>query len=696
MQGNQETMDSFLSNPKGQFIIPVYQRRYSWKQLNCGQLYNDLMQNIKNNEKSEQSLKHFFGSIVEEEWPNGHNGQLMIIDGQQRITTVSIFLVAVCNMIDAGKLKSNTPGLVDHIKNTYLMDWHTKKQKLYSVKGDRQAYFALFGSPEDFIEDSQITKNYHYFCSLLARCPYDAQTICDAVDRLEFIDIHLQAGIDNPQKIFESLNSTGLALTEADKICNYVLMDLDPETQENFFDTYWRKADSKTEGKLSEFLRNYLTLKLHRFPKKDDVYVEFKRYRESKHLKIENLLQDVAKYANYYYELNHAQTNSDSANKVLKRINVLQMVVLKPYLLALLAYYYDGKISSDDFAAVLRTIESFIFRRSMTGAPTNSLNKLFATLHNDVLRRITDQYDYLTVLNYVITHRTGSSDFPHDQEFMDSLDTRNVYRMNTQSKEYLFDSLENQHSEEHVNVVENMRKGIYSIEHIMPQTLSDDWKKDLGPIYQNIHEYWVHKIANLTLTAYNSKYSNRTFKDKKTIKHGFDNSGFRMNDFVRQRKQWTEAELKERNSLLKQEFLEIWPYPQSNYQPPKNTTIQHSLDEEFNFTGYKVLSFTFQGTNYKEKTWKSMLLDAVGLFYEINSDRIYNLVNIPNDGKGFYSYFSDHEGSSYDRIADGVYVWTSGNTWNKVHIIKKLLALYDLDASDFIIECTEHKKVKKS
>ena len=257
MQGNKETIAHFLNNSNEQIIVPVYQRNYSWKQSNCGQLYDDLMQNIESNKESTQALTHFFGSVVEEEWPNGHNGQIMIIDGQQRITSISILLIAICNMVDDGKLKSNTPGLVSHIKENYLIDWYTKDKKLYPSEEDRKAYFALFDSSEDFIEDSQITKNYRYFCSRLANYPYnDAQEICAAIDRLEFIDIHLQAGIDNPQRIFESLNSTGLDLTEADKVCNFVLMDLDPETQKKLFNTYWRKIERKTEGKLSEFLRN--------------------------------------------------------------------------------------------------------------------------------------------------------------------------------------------------------------------------------------------------------------------------------------------------------------------------------------------------------------------------------------------------------------------------------------------------------
>lgn len=693
MQGNKETIAHFLNNSNEQIIVPVYQRNYSWKQSNCDQLYDDLMQNIESNKESTQALTHFFGSVVEEELPNGHNGQIMIIDGQQRITSISILLIAICNMIDDGKLKSNTPGLVSHIKENYLIDWYTKDKKLYPSEEDRKAYFALFDSSEDFIEDSQITKNYRHFCSRLANYPYnDAQEICAAIDRLEFIDIHLQAGIDNPQRIFESLNSTGLDLSEADKVCNFVLMDLDLETQKKLFNTYWRKIERKTEGKLSEFLRNYSTLKLHRSPKRNDVYEEFKRYKRSNHIEIEDLLQDITKYANYYYELNHAQTSSDAANKVLKRINILQMDLLKPYLLALLAYYSDAKINSDDLAAALCTIESFIFRRSMTEAPTNSLNKFFATLHNDVLRRVNDQYGYLTVLNYVITHRNDSSYFPHDQEFKDSLDTRNVYHMNPKNKEYLFDSLENQHSEEHVNVVENMKNKTYSIEHIMPQTLSDDWKKDLGPDYQNIHEYWVHKIANLTLTAYNSKYSNRTFINKKTIENGFNNSGFRMNDFVRQCEQWTETELKERNELLKQEFLRLWPFPQSDYQLQSVTTTQHTLDDGFDFTGYKVLSFTFQGTNYKVKTWKSLFLEVVRLCYEINPSIIYDLVNATKTNKGLYSNFSDHQGLYFDHIADGVYLLTNNNTWNKLNIIKKLLTLYDIDSSELTIECSKNTK----
>lgn len=690
MKGEAKKFIQYLEGSNRTFIIPVYQRNYDWKKYNCKQLWDDL---VKVERKNRQS--HFFGSIVASVNTEGASSELLIIDGQQRITTVSLVLLAIVNLLKEGKVTSNRNNLSTLIEETYLIDkWQPedKKIKLKPIKGDQQAFQRLFEDTKEYIRASNLTANYNFFYNAILSKELTVDELYDAISKLVIIDISLNPVEDNAQLIFESLNSTGLGLSEADKIRNYVLMGQTAELQEKYYETYWKAIETNTSFKVSEFIRDYLTIKLRRTPNIKNVYSEFKDYFERSVSSIEDILVDMKKYAEYSKMLESAEWGVPDINVVLKRFNILEMNVTRPYLLSLLQYYKLDKINEQDVLHVLKTIESYIFRRLMCSVPPNALNKLFASLHSECLRYITDDTSYVEVFNYLLLNKTGSLRFPKDIEFKEFVNNKDIFGMQSKNKIYLFNRLENRNSCEHVNVIENMKSGKYTIEHIMPRTLSAEWIKSLGPEHKRIQEQWGNTLANLTLTAYNSKYSNLSFRNKKNMEDGFKDSGFRMNDFLKSCDSWTEKELQQRSDRLKQLSVQLWPYPQSTYQPVQNNDEAHSLDEDFDFTGTQIISYTFQNQKHIVSTWKNAYIDIIRQLFDLDSTILYQFADSMED-TGLSVHFTNKLKDGYSSIKENVFVLTRPtSTRDKISTLRRLFERYCIEENSLEIEVKNNIK----
>ena len=528
MKGSASHLLEFLEGSRKRFIIPVYQRNYDWKQENCKQLFDDLVQVIRENKQS-----HFFGSIVS----YAHlRDEVVLIDGQQRITTVSLILIAMINAMKQGIMASEDSNLVDILQDTYIIDKYRKEERKVRLKPFRDDCNAfdrlIFNKEEDYVADSKVTHNYHYFFDRIANLKeLTMDELYRAIDSLEIIDIVLEPEHgDDPQLIFESLNSTGLDLTEADKIRNFILMGLKPDIQEKYYDDYWNKIENCTGSELDSFVRNYLTIETGVIPNIRNVYQAFKAYAKGKD--IQQLLGQMLTYATAYKKLTTFDLGDSEANEIAKRLDLLDITVAYPFLMAFMIYASDTGIYEKELVPVLSCIESFIFRRLMCDLPTNALNKIFATLHKFVVKNKKETDTYSDVMVYYLETRKLSSTFPKDEEFLNGFTTKNIYAMRGKNKTYLFERLENGSSKEKNDIVGNIAEGILTIEHIMPQTLSPWWRQELGDKYETIHEKWLHTIANLTLTGYNSTYSNKSFPEKKTIENGFLQSGLRLNQYI--------------------------------------------------------------------------------------------------------------------------------------------------------------------
>ncbi len=692
MKGEARRLLHFMDGSDKRFIIPVYQRNYDWKIAHCTQLYDDLVRITKTNRES-----HFFGSIVSSLTAAGGANDLLIIDGQQRITTISLLLMAMLNAMKNNEVTPTDSVLPRKIENKYLVDeYQTEKRKvrLKPIKNDMSAFDnLLYKSKDDYVSDSNVTQNYLYFYNRILKQEISVDELYEAIYRLMIIDIFLHKE-DDPQLIFESLNSTGLGLQEGDKIRNYVLMGLDDKLQESYYEKYWNKIEKNTTYDVTFFMRDYLTLVSGRIPSIKDVYFKFKEYVEESDLSIEEVLESLLEYSCFYKTITTACSGTESVNTILKRLNILDITVTYPFLLAFFKYAKDNGFKEEEYRAVLGCIEVYIFRRQIVGLPTNSLSKIFSTLHKDILRLRKNEESYAEVLVYVLQSKSGSGMFPDDESFKQSFITRNIYMMQPKNKQYLFDRLENGDSRERAKVVENMEEGVWTVEHIMPQTLSDDWKSKLGADYASIHSEWLNTIANLTLTGYNSKYCNRPFADKRDTKDGFKDSNLRLNKFVSQCERWGESELLQRQALLWEQSKELWRYPSTTFKPVEKAPDVYSLDDDVIFTGRKILFYNLMGTQYKVTDWTEMYVGVAESLYDLEPAILYKCAENESD---LAIESTDGGDSSYRKIGDHLFIYKSNSTNSKIRVLKRLFKMYELDESELeigLVPLTEAEQVE--
>lgn len=676
MKGAASYLMKFLDGSQKRFIIPVYQRNYDWKKENCKQLFDDLVSVEKDGKET-----HFFGSIVS----YAHSrDEVVLIDGQQRITTVSLILIAIVNALKKGAMSTKDDTLVFRIED-FLVDKYDRTERKFRLKpfrDDRVAFDSLIYKDEaDYIHESKVTINYRYFYDrIVTNKELSVDELFHAVNCLEIIDIELepQHG-DNPQLIFESLNSTGLDLTESDKIRNFVLMNLEPAVQESYYDKYWNKIEKCSRDELDGFVRNYLTVKRGVIPTLKGIYPAFKAYTKSRG-DIESVLQDMLVYACAYQDVVSFNIGDDDANEVAKRLDLLDMTVAYPFLMAFVAYAKETGMDDKEICKVFSCVETFIFRRLMCGLPTNVLNKIFATLHSSVLKNKRDTDTYSSVMIYLLESRKLSSAFPKDEEFINGFTTKNVYSMRAKNKEYIFERLENGSSKEKNDVVGNIEKGVLTIEHIMPQTLTTAWKQALGEDWEAIQEKWLHTISNLTLTGYNSNYSNKSFLEKKTMKNGFIDSGIRLNHFIAQFDKWDEEELGLRKAKLSEMALEIWEYPVTSFVPEQKEDDIVSLSEDNGIaTNRDIQYFIFREERQDDSTWSDMMWEMANKFLAMNPAILYQEAA---DDKNVW-FATTAVSKNYRKLADSLYYCpTSSSTWNKMSILKNLFRLYGIDEDD--------------
>ena len=341
MKGSETKMTAFMEGAGKRYIIPVYQRKYDWKLENCRQLYEDLKKVVQIGRSS-----HFFGSIVSSVVPNGSKIEYHIIDGQQRLTTVSLLLLAICNLVAAGKLTPGEARLDEQIRHRFLTDpWagEDDRIKLRPVKSDREALARLYGPEEDYDHSSNLTLNYLFFREVLQKEEVPLDELYAAIGKLEIISITLDSG-DNAQLIFESLNSTGLALSEGDKIRNYILMGLPPKVQSEYYDKYWGKIERLTRNQVSAFIRDYLSIKQQVTPNVNAVYPAFKKYAEGVQLPVETLLEELLKYARLFEKLLTCKSGlgDKRLDDCLYRMARLEITVTRPFLRGVRRLHQDG------------------------------------------------------------------------------------------------------------------------------------------------------------------------------------------------------------------------------------------------------------------------------------------------------------------------------------------------------------------
>ena len=667
------------------------------KPKQCEQLFNDLVQIIKKNRKS-----HFFGSIVTSSANKGGKSDYLVIDGQQRITTISILFTAMVNLMKSGLVEADDKRLAEKIEKKFLVDEYQtedRKLRLKPIKDDCVSFDKLItNDPTEFVESSNITQNYYYFENRIKKNEISIDDLYEAIFRLEIIDIFLDKE-DNPQLIFESLNSTGLDLTEGDKIRNFILMGLDAKTQENYYEQYWNKIEKCTDYNVSGFIRNYLTLIQKKIPNINNVYFTFKEYVLDK-MDIENeedcetILKEMLYYAQIYNKIISAENNpKDVISSILYRLNNIEMTVSYPFLLAMFGHELRKEITSLDVETTLKAIESYIFRRIMCpNYASNALNKVFCNLDSEVMKIKNDNQDvsYSDILIYCLQSRVGAAGFPSDKEFTEALTNRDVYHMYKKNREYLFDRFENGNTIERVNVIEMMENGDLTIEHIMPQTLTEEWKNELGSNYQIIYDQNIHTLKNLTLTGYNSKYSNSIFSEKKTIEKGFKDSGLNLNKSLLEYEHWSETEMQDRlNKLLLQANI-LWSYPKTNFVPPKKEIDSVTLEDDESLRGRTLISYSYGNVKEHETNiWVEMFNDVIKQIYDEDPSQIRILASDKNYENIIIS--STEKQGDWFKIDTDIYLYTHNSTNAKMRILNKVFDAYGKDKNDLVFNLKPEK-----
>ncbi|EJB42621.1 hypothetical protein HPHPA5_0718 [Helicobacter pylori Hp A-5] len=549
----------FEENQNNQFVIPIYQRLYSWGKEQCKQLWDDIIK-IGGNDKMNG---HFIGSILYVLDGNTHsNNPLLIIDGQQRLTTITLLLIALRNhSSDEVKRKEIESYLINSGNDG------DKKFRLILSESDKDTLLFLIDKNKRKPSEpsSKIMENFKLFEEWIRKNTNKLETIFKGLDKLMIVWIALKKGKDDPQLIFESMNSKGIELTQADLIRNYIIMETEVEKQEDFYNQYWRAMEEdfkQNETLFNRFVRHYLTIKTRDIPNIKKVYEAFKRYQQKEGIEIEDLLKDLQKYCGYFCQIAFKKEADKDLNKTLSFLVDLEMDVVYPLLLELYSDYRDGVLSDQDFISIIALTESYICRRAVCGLDTHGLNKIFPSFTKKI-----DKKQYLKSVEKHFGSLKGKQRFPNNDEFKDLFITIDFYHF--KKNKYFLERLENFDTKEPVDTQK------CNIEHIMPQTLTPEWQKDLGENFEAIHEKYLHTIGNLTLTGYNAEYSNKSFQEKRDMEKGFKQSSLKLNQNLKDLESFGEKEIEKRANDLADWALKIWTYPKldaetlEKYKPKK-------------------------------------------------------------------------------------------------------------------------------
>lgn len=572
MKATEAKLLSFLQKSP-QFVIPIYQRTYSWTGKQCRQIWDDILRAGS----SDTVAVHFIGSIVYVEQglsQVSHQAPLLVIDGQQRLTSVALLLEALARAIGDGEpVDGFSAAKLRHYYLINPLESGDRYFKLLLSQTDNATLKAVIKHTEQPKEPSlRVTQNFALFTDLLNENKGDLASVCRGLAKLMVVDIALSRDQDNPQLIFESMNSTGKELSQADLIRNFILMGLDPNLQTRLYEDYWRPMEQgfgqEAYGtQFDGFMRHYLTVRTGDIPREREVYEAFKDYSRTTPVRnagIEALVKEIRAFARYFCALALGTEEGAILSLAFHDLRELKVDVAYPFLLELYHDYASGTFSAVDFAAAVRLIEAYVFRRAICAIPTNSMNKTFATF-SKVLKK--DRYFESIQAHFLML--PSYRRFPRDDEFHRDLHTRDLY--NFRSRSYWLRRLENHGRKERVPVDE------YTIEHILPQNpdLPAAWRTALGAEWQRVQQQWLHTLGNLTLTGYNAEYSDHSFAEKRDMPGGFKQSPLKLNAGLGQLEAWNEAAIQDRAGRLADQALAVWTAPKLDsatlaaYQPAK-------------------------------------------------------------------------------------------------------------------------------
>ena len=592
MKASEINLNRFLSQTDTQFVIPVYQRNYDWTEAQCRQLLTDILAAGA----TEKVNAHFIGSIVyihDDVYSASGIRELSIIDGQQRLTTITLIYIALYRLLKSmGDQQKLT-----RIHETYLINKFAAEEEKLKLRptenNDRAIKHLLSGDGEDSFNGgfSRVISNFSYFSSRINED--NIEHVLGGLGKLMFVEVSLERGKDDAQRIFESLNSTGLELSQADLIRNFILMGLSRKKQNDIYLKYWQKIEqnakelSTNQSRVSDYIRDYLTLKTKKIPNKSSVYAQFKeRFPALEYEVLETLLEELKILSRHYHRfINPEQESDPSIRRQLRNVEQLEINVSYPFLLQVFSDYENEQIDKPQLLDVLELIQSFVWRRFILGLPTNALNKIFMRLYEDV-----DSEDYVASIARSLMKKKGSQRFPRNAEVIATVVEKDFYNIKPRNRTYFLQRLENHNNKEPVQLDGNSD---ITIEHIFPQAPDTKWRDALNSeAYLALSETHLHTIGNLTLSGNNGSLGNKSFAEKKQMNHDAKEQGYAfsrlwLNRYLKDIDLWDLAAYEERSRLLSERVLEIWRYPDL-VLPDAATNEEVSIFEAEDPTGRKL------------------------------------------------------------------------------------------------------------
>lgn len=652
MEANKIRLLEFLGSGKRTFNIPVYQRNYDWKPEHCLKLFKDIEKIALNDFQTE----HFLGTVVYVvSYVQPTFMEFVLIDGQQRVTSINLLLKALYDAIEDEELKED-------IYESYIINKRAPEAlriKLKPIESDMSAYQNILTN-ETVNTDTNIYNNYMLFKTLISESSVSAEQLYNALNNIELVYIQLDKDkkSENPQMIFESLNSTGLSLTQADLIRNFLLMNHAYDEQTKLYKEYWVKIEKLlTNSKISDFIRDYLTMKTSKISTKDKVYENFKEFSTDakNNFDEQGLLEDLLVFAKYYSFFLFFNSGNYKINYCLEQFQQLKSTTVYPVLLYIFDDCFAYKIiSEDELINILNILISYVFRRQICGYPTNALNKIFANLINE-LEESKERF-YSDKILSILTKKSSSGTFPRNKEFEVEFIKKDLYK--SKVDKYTLCQLENYLSKEKILVSNDI-----TIEHIMPQTLTPQWQIELGKKYEEIHSQYLHTIGNLTISGYNSELSNKSFIDKKEI---FKNSNISICRNICDYSNWNDESIKKRAKVLFDTALSIWNLPEKyNTQKESMDVIDYSTPysilTDINITGEKPKQLILLDMEYSISSWKDLIRVLCKELFELDNTILYNLVR-HKDFTGRERYIINNTTDTMNspfRISDDIYIETN-------------------------------------
>lgn len=679
MKATELPVNQFLQAPNVQFVIPVYQRNYDWTSKECSELFKDIL-----SVEQESRDTHFIGSIVyihEGIYSTNEVKELVIIDGQQRLTTINILYVALYRYAKENDMEQDANKLYNLFLTNQYVQQESSKLKLKQTDTNSAAFKAIMiGTEKEFDQYSNVIENFTFFKSRITKENFNA--IQQGINRLIFVEISLEREKDDPQRIFESLNSTGLELSQSDLIRNFILMDLEPKEQHRIFEQIWNPIEdnaydlTRQKSVVSSYIRDYLTLRNNKIPNKSKVYAEFKKlYANKKDDSYQQELENIKSLSVHYKKfINPVTVKDDAIRKELKYISRLEINVAYPFLLQVFEDAENGLLDTATLIQILKLIQAYVWRRFIVGLPTNALNKIFMSLYTEI-----DIENYYESIAQALVKKRGTAKFPTDQEIKIALYDKDVYNIQSKNRSYLFEMLENYNNREFVDTSNEQ----ITIEHIFPQNPAMEWEEELpAEVFFMFKEKHLNTLANLTLSGNNGALGNKSFKAKKImnkegLEQGYIYSRLWFNNYLKDIDDWNLINYTARFELIYERFLKIWNYPDVPVEEVEDD-VEVNIFNADKPTGKKLEYFIFKETKYEETHIAQMYFTVLSELYVKNPQLLLDRKDIIQLSRNREDFRAPQE------LVNGYYVESNIDSNSKFRNLKKILSVFETEDDLFV------------